>query len=220
MNINELQQRLESIYEIDTTYQVESFIFSNAALARQLDNTPSAREIPEKLLVREHDHGMDVSLYLDAQLLANLSKHNPLENLQHHNLADFCHLVEGVSHFVYLVWNARHGRPVTQLELEIQAEIDKYVTCAAVLAQQDNGRIPKELHELLFEQVRFDTQLQGEELKRYVLANEYAKRYCRILHTTLLRLGNGLLITKEIRRFYRLLKNQKIERINSMTTLH
>ena len=220
MNINELQLRLEDIYEINTAYNVERFIFSNAELARHLDNRPSARDIPEKLLVREHDSGLDISLYLDQQLLANLDRHDPLEDLQRHNLADFCHLVEGVSHFIYLVWNAGHGRQVTQLELEIQAEIDKYVTCVAVLAQQGNGRVPNELFDLLFENVRFDAQLKGEELKRYVLANEYAKRYCRLLHDTLLRLGNGLLITKEIRRFYRLLKNQKIERINNMTTLH
>jgi len=220
MNINELQLRLEDIYEINTAYPVESFIFSNAALARHLDNKQSAREIPEKLLIREHANGMDISLYLDSRLLENLHRHDPLENLHQHNLADFCHLVEGVSHFIYLVWNAGHGRQVTQLELEIQAEIDKYITCAAVLAQQDNGRIPNELFGMLFENVRFDAQLQGEELQRYVLANAYARRYCRLLHDTLLRLGNGLLITKEIRRFYRLLKNQKIDRINSMTTLH
>lgn len=220
MNINELQLRLEDIYEINTVYPVESFIFSNAALARDLDNSASARDIPEKLLVQEHPNGMDISLYLDRRLLENLHSHDPLENLHQHNLADFCHLVEGVSHFVYLVWNAGHGRQVTQLELEIQAEIDKYITCAAVLAQQGNGRIPNELFAMLFENVRFDTQLHGEELQRYVLANAYAKRYCRLLHDTLLRLGNGLLITKEIRRFYRLLKHQKIDRINSMTTLH
>lgn len=220
MDINALQQQLEDTYEITTNYRIEHFIFSDARLAALLDNNELARDIPEKLLVREDNHGMDISLYLDQQLLTNLHTHNPLDKLYNKNLVDFCHLVEGVSHFIYLVWNAEYGRQVTQLELEIQAEIDKYVTCAALLAQQSNGRIPEQLFNLLFENVGFDTHLGEDELRRYVLANDYAKRYCRLLHDSLLRLGNGILITREIRRVYRLLHRQKIERINSLTTLH
>ncbi len=39
-------------------------------------------------------------------------------------------MVEGVSHFLYLAERARRELPTTQLELELQAEVDKYVLFA------------------------------------------------------------------------------------------
>ena len=42
-----------------------------------------------------------------------------------------CQIIEGVSHFVYVVERARVGREATQLELELQAEVDKWVVLAA-----------------------------------------------------------------------------------------
>ena len=39
----------------------------------------------------------------------------------------FCLALEGVSHFLYLIWNASFDRSVTLLEMELQAEIDKFV---------------------------------------------------------------------------------------------
>ena len=220
MNINALQHTLEDIYAINTAYRVEQFIFTDPQLARQLDNTPLAREIPEKLLVYQHPDGLDISLYLDSQLLEKLQQSNPLEKLAVENLNEFCHVIEGISHFIYLVWNASQGRQVTQLELEIQAEIDKYITCAALFARQCDGEIPPQLHRHLFDEVQFDRQLHGVELQRYILANEYAKRYCRLIHEYLLRLRSGVLITREIRRFYRLLHRQKIAHINELKRLH
>ena len=43
------------------------------------------------------------------------------------DLDSVCQLIEGVSHFVYVADRARRNLPATQLELELQAEIDKYV---------------------------------------------------------------------------------------------
>jgi len=220
MNINQLQETIEDIYEIDTVHRAEHFVFSDPNLARQLDTTPCAREIPEKLLVHQHEGGLDISLYLDAGLLRHLRESNPFENLHHNNLNAFCQVVEGISHFIYLIWKSAYGRQVTQLEMEIQAEIDKYVICAALLARQRNGYIPHDLHECLFERVYFDVQLRGEERQRYITANDYAKRYCLLLHDYLVRLGDGVLITREIRRFYRLSNGQKIQRIHALEKLH
>jgi hypothetical protein len=220
MIIRELQQSIEDIYALDTQYPVEQFVFSDPALCRYLDGGPNARDIPEKLLIRQQGDTLDVSLYLDARLLQNLNSDNPLECLHHGNLNNFCQVVEGISHFIYLIWNATHGRPVTQLEMEIQAEIDKYILCAALYARQSSGEIPRDLHPVLFECISFDIQLEGTERQRYVTANEYAKRYCGLLHRDLLRLRNGARVTREIRQFYRLLSTQKLRRINTLNSLH
>jgi len=220
MQLQPLQQRLQDIYEIDNDYDVESFLISDAELARQLENSPRFRAIPEKLLVRQHHDGLDVSLYLQQELLQKLAGDNPIQVLHTGNFVDFCTVAEGVSHFVYLTWNARHARSITLFELELQAEVDKYILAAALLAEQSDGCLPHNLPQVLFDQPRYDPQLNHQEQRRYRLANAYARRYCYHLHLGLREHGDGIKITRELRRFYRLLHHGKIQRITRSLRYH
>lgn len=220
MQLKPLQQRLQTIYEIDTDYDVEEFVFSDIMLAQQLENPARARAIPEKLLVRQHTDGLDISLFLHQDILQNLRLDNPTQTLHRGNLADFCTVTEGISHFVYLIWNAHHDRSVTLFELELQAEVDKYVMAAALLAEQLDGTLPHNLPHILFDNPSFDCQLNRVEHQRYRLANAYARHYCHNLHRSLLELGDSVLITREIRRFYRLLHHKKIQRIGNLPQHH
>lgn len=220
MQLQSLQQRLQTIYDIRTDHDVEDFVFSDALLAEQLDTSVRARQLPEKLLVCEHSDGLDVSLYLDQSMLANLRSDSPAENLHAGNLATFCTVTEGVSHFVYLVWNASHARSISLFELELQAEVDKYVMAAALLADQRKGSLPHNLPHVLFDQAQFDTRLDYQEQQRYRMANAYARHYCHNLHRNLLELGDSVLITRELRRFYRLIHQRKIQRITTLPRVH
>lgn len=220
MDLYELQLRLEDIYEVTTRLNIREYVFSDAYLASQLDTGHGARDAPEKLLVHQDEDELSLSLYLDPALLHKLNDNNPLIRLRAENLHAFCTVLEGISHFVYLVWNAGFERPVTQLEMEIQAEIDKYVTSVALLAQQNNGSIPIDLCDRLFTQIRFDENLTPAQLDRYTRANLYAERYCRTLHNSLLKVGDSVMVTKEIRRFYRLLKQQKLQHIAALPAVH
>lgn len=218
MQLHPLQQRLESIYEIDTDYDVEHFVFSDSLLAAQLE--PTSRAIPEKLLVQQHADGLDISLFLHRDILHKLQQDNPTHALHAGNLGDFCTVTEGISHFVYLIWNACHDRSVSLFELELQAEVDKYVMTAALLADQHDGVLPHNLPHVLFDNPRFDHQLNLAEQQRYRLANAYARQYCHNLHRNLLELGDSILITRELRRFYRLLQHKKIQRISTLPRTH
>ena len=91
----------------------------------------------------------------------------PSRALTHENLADYLTAAEGVSHFVYVAWNAGHDKPVTLLELELQAEVDKYVLGAWLLREQGAGRFPRELHRALFERARVDP-VRGRRSRRPV----------------------------------------------------
>jgi len=220
MQLQALQQRLQVIYDLDNEYEVDTFLISDARLARQLDSRHDARPIPEKLLVRQHSDGVDVSLFLQQELLHKLASDDPTQALHQGNFADFCTVTEGVSHFVYLTWNAHHARSITLFELELQAEVDKYILAAALLAEQCGGSLPHNLPHVLFDRPRFDTQLNHEEQQRYRLANAYARRYCHGLHRRLRELGDGVLITRELRQFYRLLHHKKIQRITGLHLYH
>lgn len=131
------------------------------------------------------DDGLAVALYLRAETLARLDDVDPRERLDQRNLGDFWAALEGVSHFLYLTWNAQHDRRVSRLELELQAEVDKYVTTCDWLAEQGDGRFPQELHSWLFRRSRVDESLAGEHAALYRRASEGAARLCERLQPLL-----------------------------------
>lgn len=220
MQLQSLQQRLQSIYDICTEHDVENFVFSDARLAEQLDLSKQARQLPEKLLVHEHDEGLDVSLYLDQSILEQFQQDSPAVNLHSGNLTTFCIVTEGISHFLYLVWNAAREHHISLFELELQAEVDKYVMVAALLADQSDGKLPHNLPHVLFDQPHYDARLNHQEQQRYRMANAYARQYCHNLHRTLVELGDSVQITRELRRFYRLMHHRKIQRITTLPRIH
>ncbi|HSH30147.1 MAG TPA: hypothetical protein VK971_09600 [Thiohalobacter sp.] len=214
MQLRYLQSLLEQLYEIDIGLDVEDFLITDQRLAALLDRSRRPRDIPEKLLIEQSGETIDVSLYLHEAILERLHAQNPLHSLHRGNLIEFLTALEGVSHFVYLAWNLGHDRPISQLEMELQAEVDKYCLAAALFARQLGG-IPDELHPLLFERVRYSPELDRSERQRYGTANHHAKRYCRTLYERFLRPCRSQRLTRELRHFYRLWHRHKIERIEA-----
>lgn len=213
MRLNDLQRRLEHIYAIQTMHPVEAFLTTNRELVDALDDNPAARCLPEKLLIKTTADGFDLSLYLDKTIVDQLAAYTVAANSIEDDMEIFCTAVEGISHFVYLIWRAQHGYTVSLLELELQAEVDKYIMAVAILAQHDHGKIPFHLHAQLFDHCYFDPQLNETELIRYQQANLFARDYCWELHTTLMQRGDSYTVTREVRRFYRLWHTQKLQHI-------
>jgi hypothetical protein len=155
---------------------------------------------------------VSLGLFIDAPVLVRLAQQDPYDALTGENLADFLTVAEGVSHFVYVAWNAGHDKPVTLLELELQAEIDKYVLAAWLLREQGAGRFPRELHRALFERARVDPIAAGARAGLYRTASSYAGRFCRRvashLESTARSASRELLA--ELRRFYRLGNARKL----------
>lgn len=217
VGLRKIQNHLERLYEVSIDHDVDRYLITDPGLARRLDAGPGAREAPEKLLVQQEEDGLSLALYLDQTLLDALAADDPSENLHDGNLASFWHALEGVSHFLYLVWNAGYGRSVTRLELELQAEVDKFIMAALLISRQRGGRFPSSLHRRLFANPVFDEALNHSELSRYHTANRYAGRYCEELQRRFLRQGRGGgSVIKELRQFYRLMHRRKLERIRAM----
>jgi hypothetical protein len=209
---NSLQRYLERIYEVEIGYRVEDFLITDPMTALRLDTSPGARESDEKLLVLEADGTLDLSLYLDPGLVGRLRSDDPTARVHRGNLFDLATAVEGVSHFLLVAWSALNARRVSLLELEIQAEVDKYVTCALLWSRQSSGRLPAALHEWLFGAPRFDSALAHDELERYRRAHVWAARFCSGLERRYLQTGRGAAMMRELRRFYRLPREEKIRR--------
>jgi hypothetical protein len=145
-----IQRRIEAFYALEAGPDVGGFIGEHNVATR------------EALVVR--DGGDAVELLL---LLPSLSETPTLDERMQ--------LVEGVSHFVYLAERARVGLPSTALELELQAEVDKFVVLAfdgSALAHHraDSAR------RALFYGIRYLDAPETELGQRYRLANDLARR--------------------------------------------
>jgi hypothetical protein len=216
IRLRRLQYHLERLYEVTVPHDVDDFLITDSTLASNLDNGDNARSIDEKLLLVQEGDSLDLALYLDEDVLRRLGENNPHDRLHIGNLADFCTVLEGVSHFLYLTWNAAFNRSVTHLELEMQAEVDKYILIIALMGRQRQGQVPARLHHWLFGDPRFDMALTEAELIRYREANRYAGKYCLHLQNRYLRTGGaaGTSMINDLRRFYRLRLHDKIRRID------
>ena len=134
MLLHKLEAMLHELYAIEVGYAVSDFLITDAELARSLDS--DGRKVDEKLLIAEADGEADVALYLERELLERLTQRDPLTRLDADNLADFWAALEGVSHFTYYAWNAVRDKSVSLFELELQAEVDKFVTTGMLLREQ------------------------------------------------------------------------------------
>jgi hypothetical protein len=158
-----VQCALERLYRLDRVVSVEGFVLWADSGER------------EALLLRE---GADGDLEVGVRLPA---LPEPAANLE---LDTVCQISEGVSHFVYVVERARTGRAATHLELEVQAEVDKWVVLAASIHSFD-ARRSATLRARLYEDFVFshdETSDAGRELaERYRVANDVAHRFVRRL---------------------------------------
>jgi hypothetical protein len=207
MLLRRLQDLLGGIYDVAVAQDVCDFLVTDRML---LPRSVRDSHAEEELLVAPMAAGeLALSLYLDPALLQRLDAADPLERLHGGNVADCLTALEGVSHFLYVVWNANHDRSVSLLELEMQAEVDKFIVSHWLLRRQVPGHFPMELRRVLFERAGIDPNA-GSRTGLYREASGYAGRFCRYLERSLQRArmagatwGEDGPVLAELRRFYR-----------------
>lgn len=179
-----IQRRLARFYALDDLPDVLDFV-------RPVDD--GARET---LLIRENDDDVELALLLPRRLVEGEGPEDADSLFQ---------VVEGVSHFVYVAERVRTSLPTTRLELELQAEVDKFVLFA-VDGTTTSSEMRAQLCARLYDHVRFLHEAGSEAGDRYRLANALAARYVRRLE--LFPAPNAL--RAELRRFYRAGQTDKI----------
>jgi hypothetical protein len=203
--LGKLQRGLEEVYRVDTEVKVEDFVID----AERRERMGLSRMPREQLLLAEEGGDLEVGLFVDDSALENLERDDPTVRLHDGNLGDFLLAIEGVSHFVKVAWRAQRDQPISALELELQGDVDKYVTC--VLGCREADAYSERLRRRLFEEFTYEPDLQPAERERYEVANENAARYAAHLERTFVdggRIGDML---AELRQFYRLSLRAKID---------
>jgi hypothetical protein len=198
------------MYRVETELDVCDFLVGGERAGWEVERTPR-----EQLLIKQAEGEMQLGLFVDERSLENLTLNDPARRLDDGNLQDFLYAIEGVSHFVYLVHRAQQERPVSAVELELQAEVDKYLVALLVCWNQ-RGEPPEDLRHRLFNRVTFAGDLSREERERYELANSAAGSYTASLEQRYLRARAVEEMLAEARRFYRKGLAEKLEHINAL----
>lgn len=193
-----IQARLHRTYAIEEAPSVDAFIVEIEGASR------------ETVRVREGDGELEVEVALPRSALSN-----PRPTLD-----ELCQVVEGVSHFLYLAERARRELPATQLELEIQAEVDKYVVLVLgdVLHAESAGfdaERSRAMRARLFERVMFVHAAGTENGERYRVANDAGARVAHGIERGLVRSGRADAARSFLRRFYSAGQREKIELVRA-----
>lgn len=202
--LTRLQLGLEALYRVDTRLAVESFVIDET----QRQQAAVGRAPREQLLVSELGEDLGLALFVDAAALANLELNDPARGLHDGNFADFCLALEGVSHFVYVALCAARDRRVSALELELQAEVDKFACCVLLAGRRRPG-----LRRRLFSTIRYADDLNAEESARYRTANDEANRYAETLERRFVQPDRLTDMLADLRQFYRLDLDAKLGHI-------
>lgn len=192
--LERVQGELEKLYELEPAPAIGEFV--------DIQESHEA----EELLVYESGDGLELRL-----LLPRRDKVEP--SLSH----AYLELVEGVSHYLLVVERARTGLPTTLLELELQAEVDKFALLTlnpdafgfieGASVGNDNGQRTADriaIHEWLFETGTYLHSASTQAGDRYRAANRLAARYW----SRLMAQENDT--RGELRRFYRAGPHEKI----------
>lgn len=178
--LRDTQRRLELLYGLEPAPDVTLFTFLDP------DNGP------ERVLVRETLDALELQLSLPANLDADAAPQTD----------DHVSLVEGVSHFVHLAERSRTQLSTSHLELELQAEVDKFVLLWDRVTTP-HPTVLAELHDWLFGRVTFLDEAGTVPGDRYRLANRLAARWCSKLVDRARRASEFVAPLPLLRRFYR-----------------
>jgi hypothetical protein len=204
LGLGQLQQLLQSLNGISAQRPVAGFLIDNVARERLAPNASPE----EALLVMESGEELHIALFLNDQALEQLSR-GAADPWTRSRLSGFCAAAEGVSHFLYLVQRAELGGQVSQLELEAQAELDKYLAVLLQLWATGRRAASPALRRQLFEASAFRPDLAPAERERYRLASALAAACARALEVRFVLEGRLEALLREARRLYRLSGGEK-----------
>ncbi len=200
-----LQASIERLHGAETALDVRQYVVDPEVWK----DLPGAKAgAPEQLFVREDPadpDGLEMALYIAPEIVRALEHDDPHQRLHAGNLEEFCIALEGVSHFVFVAHRASAGRPVSALELEIQAEVDKFASSWLLLVNQ-GGPAPlaaKALLRVLFERYELREGLSADEADRYHLATRVAQRFCEELASTASPASGEGKLERAVQRFVR-----------------
>src|SRR5688572_2561930 len=134
--LNDMQNRLGALYQLEPAPDIVPFVQVH-------------EEGREQVLVKESEGTLELAVVLPSASVLALN-----DTRGESDMDAYLGAVEGVSHFTHLAERARTCLPTTLLELELQAEVDKFALLAPTARAKGRAELAR-LHRRLYENVRF-----------------------------------------------------------------
>jgi hypothetical protein len=138
---------LESIQRLlERTYRMRSgiddpgrFVIGDRGFAELYAGRETTEEVSTdgsgaRMLVREAADGLRACIYYPDRLIEHLERFPPQRGVGEENVDAFAALVEELDHLLLLAERKRDERPVTLFELELHANVSKYLVLTRFLA--------------------------------------------------------------------------------------
>lgn len=212
MRLDAILHQLDQVYDLALGVDIHDFMLTS----EMCDELGHDRSRASVLLRQGNESGneLELGVYLGESTLETLKGIDLASTIEAKSLDALFTSIEEVSHFAYLLFSAQREKRVSQLELELQGEVDKFITAALLIAAPNGGRVPRGLLDRLFSGFELRAELDAPTRARYHKASSLASRYCSyVLEDALGRRRLGPLLS-ELRSFYRLTQRGKIGRIH------
>lgn len=171
---------IKSYYELNHQLPIYDYILDedslkNLAATSQL-TFPSAAYSQNRggTWLLEEDQEYFLGVTFGQQIIHRLCSNDPRTVIHGNNLDALTVLIEEISHFNLLQQRINHKQKVKTLELEWQAEIDKFFILLIYLYDQGVSINHNKIYALIFNQVVFVS-----ESEVYQTANRLAAQFCR-----------------------------------------
>jgi len=169
--LHQLQSRLQNLTGFTHEYLVTDFL------------CPSKEQ--NSVVVREGVQGTEVEVSPEVLILIEdrlLSKYEDLllpGGFELEHFPELSIIVEELSHFNALCDRLSKDEKISQLELEVQGEVDKFALALEVLEEKNRQELNDKVFDVIFDRCRLGDWVPASQKQRYFDAHEIAKNFCR-----------------------------------------
>lgn len=171
MKIREIYRILCWFYEPSVVVDIDSYLIDTPP-RHYADRIGSRTSDRETLFIRQIGDEYELGLFIAPGILAAIDRTDPLERMD-----EFFCAVEGVSHILMLLDRIANQVATSHLELELQAEVDKFLISHLYMSKARRGA-SIDLFDRQFERCTWDSNLSEDDLLRYTAASRMAAKFC------------------------------------------
>lgn len=178
--IKVIETSLATFYDFHLQSRAADHLVSAEEMRLQGLQRPSTEQgrlfiVPDAL----DNDALFIGINFEDDIYKTLDNLSPLERLETSNLNAFCVVVEEISHFHLVVNRAAREQPVTRLELEWQAEIDKMLLSSHLLHMQANDAHVDALMLKLYD----EAVIKGQDAELYIKATKLAVQFWKLFRS-------------------------------------
>jgi len=165
--LKQIHQSLQDLNGIETSLSIMDFVKPTKGL--------------NKVIFQEENEVAEIAVCLNEKLLSRVEDTNLPEDFSLEKLPDLSVVVEELSHFNTYCEKALKDQPVSELELEVQAEVDKFGLALEWLSKRNEDHLKEQVFELLFKEITLGEWVLPDKRALYEDAHLIARNFCRKL---------------------------------------